>query len=63
MSGIGKTRLFNIGMSGSTSSSFTIKYVLKKSFPVDVSSVSIKLPDAQVKLLHIYYSENIKLLL
>jgi hypothetical protein len=38
-----KIRLFSIGMSASTSSSFTIKYVLKKSFPVD-TSVTITLP-------------------
>jgi hypothetical protein len=29
---VGKIKLFNIGMSASTSSAFTIKYVLKK-FP------------------------------
>jgi hypothetical protein len=44
----GKMKPFNIGMSATTSSSFTIKYVLKKSFPVDAKSVSITLPDAQV---------------
>jgi hypothetical protein len=52
---VGKIEPFNLGMSGSTSSSFTIKYVLKKSFPVDTSSFSITLPDAQVHLFLIYY--------
>jgi hypothetical protein len=51
----GKIKLFNKGMSGTTSSSFTVKYVLKKSFPVDASSFSITLPDAQVHLFLIYY--------
>jgi hypothetical protein len=55
---IGKMKLFNIGMSGSTSSSFTIKYLLKKSFPVDASSFSITLADAQVHLFLIYYSAS-----
>jgi hypothetical protein len=50
-----KIKLFNIGMSGSTSSSFTIKYILKKSFHVDASSFSITLLDAWVHLFLIYY--------
>jgi hypothetical protein len=45
---VGKMKLFNIDISGSTSSSFTIKYARKKSFPVDAKSVSITLPDAHV---------------
>jgi hypothetical protein len=59
----GKIKLFIIGMRGSTTSSFTIKYVLKKSFPVDASSFSITLSDAHVHLFLIYYfaSKNILL--
>jgi hypothetical protein len=43
---VDKMKLFNIGMSESTSSSLTIRHILKKSFPVDASSFSITLPDA-----------------
>jgi hypothetical protein len=52
---VGKIKLFNIVLSGSTTSSFTIKYVLKKSFPIDASSFSITLPDAEVHLFLINY--------
>jgi hypothetical protein len=60
---VGKMKLFNIGMSGSTSSSFTIKYILKKSFPIDASTVTNTLPDTQVQLLLLYYSTPKKILL
>jgi hypothetical protein len=60
---VGKIKLFNIGMSGSTSSSFTIKCILKKSFPVDASSFSITVPYAQVYLFLIYYSASKNILL
>jgi hypothetical protein len=60
---VGKIKLFNIGMSVSTSSSFTIKYILKKSFPVDTSSFSITLPDAQAYFFLIYYSASKNILL
>jgi hypothetical protein len=44
---IGKIRLFHIGTSSSASSNFTIKYVLKKSYNVDLSesSISLKAPE------------------
>jgi hypothetical protein len=52
---VGKTKLFFIGMSASTTSTFPIKYVLKKSFTVDTSIVSMSLPDAYVILVFISY--------
>jgi hypothetical protein len=46
-----KTRLFSIGMSGGSTTNFTIKYVSKKSFNVDTSIVSSTPTDAQVTFL------------
>jgi hypothetical protein len=51
---IGKTKLFYIGMS-STTSTFSIKYILKKSFNVESPNVSHALPDSQVILLFNMY--------
>jgi len=45
---IGKTRLFYIGMSTNSSSTFSIKYVLRKSFPIENPSSSSKDPTPQV---------------
>jgi hypothetical protein len=45
---IGKTKLFKIGMSGIETWTFTIKYVLKKSFNVDASRISITVLDKEV---------------
>jgi hypothetical protein len=45
---IGKTKLFYIGMSGSATTTFPIKYVIKKSFNVDTSISSIVVLDAEV---------------
>jgi hypothetical protein len=45
---IGKTKFFYIGMSGSATTTFPIKYVIKKSFNVDTSISSIVVPDAEV---------------
>jgi hypothetical protein len=36
---LGKTIFFSIGMSGGSTTNFTIKYVIKKSFNVDTSIV------------------------
>ncbi|XP_039776201.1 uncharacterized protein LOC120643797 [Panicum virgatum] len=44
---IGKTRLFYIGMSTNSSSTFSIKYVLRKSFPIENPSSSSKDPTPQ----------------
>jgi hypothetical protein len=44
---IGKTKVFYIGTSGSGTLNFTIKYVLKKSFNVDTSKITIPVPDAK----------------
>jgi hypothetical protein len=41
---IGKTKLFKVGMSGSETSTFAIKYVLKKSFDVDASQINFTVP-------------------
>jgi hypothetical protein len=45
---IGKIKLFKIGMSGSETSTFAIKYVLKKCFDVDASGISITVSDKEV---------------
>jgi len=45
---IGKTRLFYIGMSTNSSSTFSIKYVLRKSFPIENPCSSSKDPTPQV---------------
>jgi hypothetical protein len=45
---IGKIKLFKIGMSGSGTSNFTIKYVLKKIFTVDESQIPISIRHAKV---------------
>lgn len=39
---IGKIRLFHIGMSTNSTSSFSINYVLRKSFPVDTSNSALQ---------------------
>jgi hypothetical protein len=43
---IGKTKLLKVGMSGSETSAFAIKYVLKKSFNVDASQINFTVPHA-----------------
>jgi 6-phosphogluconolactonase/glucosamine-6-phosphate isomerase/deaminase len=43
-----KKRLFSIGMSGGSTTNFTIKYVIKKSFNVDTTVVSTTPTDAHV---------------
>jgi hypothetical protein len=54
---IGKTKLFYIGMSGSTTSNFAIKYVLKKSYNVDASQITITVPQTKViSFFHILYT-------
>jgi hypothetical protein len=45
---IGKTKPFKIGMSGSETPTFAIKYVLKKCLDVDASQVSITVTHAKV---------------
>jgi hypothetical protein len=45
---IGKTKLFSIGMSGSGTSNFAIKYVLNKIFSVDASQINIIVPETEV---------------
>jgi hypothetical protein len=45
---IGKTNLFKIGMSGSETTNFTIKYVLKKISTVDESQIPISIRHARV---------------
>jgi hypothetical protein len=45
---IGKTRLSHIGTSSSATSNFAIKYVLRKSFNIDLSGSSISLQNAEV---------------
>jgi hypothetical protein len=53
---IGKTKLFKIGMSGSETPTFAIKYVLKKCLDVDASQVSITVTHAKVtSIILIYY--------
>ena len=52
---IGKTRLFYIGMSTNSSSTFSIKYVLRKSFQIENSSSRSKEPAAQVIFLFIIH--------
>jgi hypothetical protein len=39
---IGKTNLFKIGMSGSETSTFAIKYLVKQCFDVDASTTTEK---------------------
>ena len=52
---IGKTRLFYIGMSTNSSSTFSIKYVLRKSFPIENPSSGSKDPTPQVIFLFIIH--------
>ena len=47
---IGKTRLFNIGMSKDFSSRYSIKYVIKKSFKIDDHEKSSMLKTTQVSI-------------
>jgi hypothetical protein len=54
---IGKTKLFKIGMNGSESSTFAIKYVLKKCFDVDASQISFTVPHAKaISIILILYT-------
>jgi hypothetical protein len=51
---IGKIKLFTIGVSATSTSALPIKYVVKKSFDVDPSTVSVQLKDVHVILLFLF---------
>jgi hypothetical protein len=51
---IRKTKLFTIGVSATVTSALLIKYVIKKFFDVDPSSISIKLQDVQVIVMFLF---------
>jgi hypothetical protein len=59
---VGKTKLFYIGMSSTTTTTFSIKYILKKSFNVESPNVSDALPDPKVILLfNMYYNVTLQM--
>jgi hypothetical protein len=51
---IRKTKLFTIGVSATATSALLIKYVIKKIFDVDPSSILIKLQDVQVIVMFLF---------
>jgi hypothetical protein len=52
---VGKIKLFSIGMSSSTTSTFPIKYVIQKCFTVNIVTISLSALDAHVILFYIIY--------
>jgi hypothetical protein len=53
---IGKTKLFTIGVSATATSALPIKYVIKKFFDIDPSTISNQLQDVQVIFMFLLYN-------
>jgi hypothetical protein len=56
---IEKTKLFTIGVSATSTSALPIKYVVKKIYDVEPSSISLELQSVQVNLLFLFIYNSI----